>query len=53
MSTGTDVITDVSTTHQTLSSHDTGMYTSVLYVYNKLQLLSWLSKCVGPGIGWI
>ena len=25
MSTGTDVITDASTTHQTLSSHDSGI----------------------------
>ena len=32
MSTGTDVITDASTTHQTLSSHDSGMYTSILYM---------------------
>ena len=30
MSTGTDEITDASTTHQTLSSHDSGMYTSVM-----------------------
>ena len=41
MSTGTDVITDASTTHQTLSSHDSGMCTSVMYACNKLQLLSW------------
>ena len=50
MSTGTDVITDASTTHQTLSSHDSGTYTSVMYACNKLQLLSWLSKCVESGI---
>ena len=50
MSTGTDVITDASTTHQTLSSHDSGTYTSVMYACNKLQLLSWLSKCVGQGL---
>ena len=30
MSTGTDVITDASAAHQTLSSHDSGMYTSVI-----------------------
>ena len=36
MSTGTDEITDASTTHQTLSSHDSGMYTSVICAYNKL-----------------
>ena len=29
MSTGTDEITDASTTHQILSSHDNGMYTIV------------------------
>ena len=40
MSTGTDVITDVSNTHKTLSSHDSGTYTSVMYVCNKLQLLT-------------
>ena len=34
--TGTDVITDASTTHQTLSSHDSGTYTSVIYACNKL-----------------
>ena len=36
MSTGTDVITDASTTHQTLSSHDSGMYTSLIYACNEL-----------------
>ena len=41
MSTSTDEITDASTTHQTLSSHDSGMYTSVMYACNKLHLLSW------------
>ena len=30
MSTGTDEITDAFTTHQTLSSYDSGMYTSVM-----------------------
>ena len=51
MSTGTDEITDASTIHKILPSHDSGMYTSVLYACNKLQLLSWLSKCVESGIG--
>ena len=38
MSTGTDEITDASTTHQTLSSHDSGTYTSVMYACNKYRL---------------
>ena len=49
MSTGTDEITDVSTTHQTLSSHDSGTYCICCHGPNsilKIQLIYMYIHCM-------